>query len=179
MDCDKNPDIHFEIFSSRRTDHLRLWITLVELFPGQIFSCINFLIKSCLALKKKIDMEEILDQRGNIWGYRNYFLPQTHQIYNYIQFFLKEIQKLAMWLLNIRWIRKKNIKIGKKGTSLELQWLRTQLPMQETWVRSLVWGDPICPGAAKPLNHRHWAHAPEQVSLNYGAHAPQLWSPCA
>ena len=117
-------------------------------------------------------MEEILDQRGNIWGYRNYFLPQIHQIYHYIQFFLKEIQKLAMWLLHIRWTRKKYIKIGKKGTSLELQWLRTQLPMQETWVRSLFWGDPICPGAAKPLK----SQPPSPCSR---AGEPQLRSPRA
>ena len=123
-------------------------------------------------------MEEILDRCDNIWGYRNYFLPQTHQIYNYIQFFLKEIQKLVTWPLHIRWTRKNiYIKIVNKRRSLKLQGLRTHLPIQNTWVRSLIWDDPICPGAAKPLNHNHWAHAPEQVSLNYRAHAPQLLKP--
>ena len=123
-------------------------------------------------------MEEILDRCDNIWGYRNYFLPQTHQIYNYIQFFLKEIQKLVTWLLHIRWTRKNiYIKIVKKRRSLMLQGLRTHLPIQDTWVQSLIWDDPLCPGAAKPLNHNHWAHAPEQVSLNYRAHAPQVLKP--
>ena len=69
------------------------------------------------------------------------------------------------------------IKIVKKRRSLKLQGLRTHLPIQDTWVRSLIWDDPICLAAAKPLNHNHWAHAPEQVSLNYRAHAPQLLKP--
>ena len=122
-------------------------------------------------------MKEILDWCGNIWGYRYYFLPQTHQIYNYIQFFLKEIQKLATWLLHIRWTRKYiYIKIDKQRTSLKLQRLRTHLPIRDTWVQSLIWDDPICPGAAKPLNHNSGS-TPEQVSLNYRAHAPQLLKP--
>ena len=51
--------------------------------------------------------------------------------------------------------KKKYIKIVKKRRSLKLQGLRTHLPIQDTWVRSLIWDDPICPGAAKPLNHNH------------------------
>mgnify|MGYP006996599768 CR=1 FL=1 len=47
------------------------------------------------------------------------------------------------------------IKIVKKRRSLKLQGLRTHLPIQDTWVRSLIWDDPICPAAAKPLNHNH------------------------
>ena len=30
------------------------------------------------------------------------------------------------------------------GTSLVVQWLRIHLPMQGTWVQSLVWEDPTC-----------------------------------
>ena len=33
------------------------------------------------------------------------------------------------------------------GTSLVAQWLRIRLPMQGTWVQSLVWEDPTCRGA--------------------------------
>ena len=47
------------------------------------------------------------------------------------------------------------IKIVKKRRSLKLQGLRTHLPIQDAWVRSLIWDDPICPAAAKPLNHNH------------------------
>ena len=38
-------------------------------------------------------------------------------------------------------------------TSLVAQWLRIRLPMQGTRVRSLVWEDPTCHGATKPVRH--------------------------
>ena len=41
------------------------------------------------------------------------------------------------------------------GASLVVQWLRTHLPVQETWVRSLVWEDPTCRGATKPVRHNY------------------------
>ena len=44
---------------------------------------------------------------------------------------------------------------GKMGTSLVVQWLRIHLPMQGTRVRSLIWEDPICRGATKPVSHSY------------------------
>ena len=38
---------------------------------------------------------------------------------------------------------------------LVAQWLRIHLPMQRTWVRSLVRGDPTCRGANKPVCHNY------------------------
>ena len=40
---------------------------------------------------------------------------------------------------------------------LVVQWLRIHLPMQGTWVQSLVWEDPTCPRATKPLCHNYWS----------------------
>ena len=37
--------------------------------------------------------------------------------------------------------------------SLVAQWLRVCLLMQGTWVRALVWEDPTCHGAARPVSH--------------------------
>ena len=37
--------------------------------------------------------------------------------------------------------------------SLVAQWLRICLPMQGTRVRALVWEDPTCHGAARPVSH--------------------------
>ena len=54
--------------------------------------------------------------------------------------------------------------------SLVAQWLRICLPMQGTRVRALVWDDPTCRGAAKPVGHSYWACAP-------GACAPQQERP--
>ena len=47
------------------------------------------------------------------------------------------------------------LKTLSSGTSLVAQWLRIRLPMQGTWVRSLVWEDPICRAANKPMNHNY------------------------
>ena len=42
---------------------------------------------------------------------------------------------------------------GKEGASLVVQWLRICLPMQGTRVRALVWEDPTCRGATRPVSH--------------------------
>ena len=55
----------------------------------------------------------------------------------------------------------KGIQIGKEeiklslGASLVAQWLRVCLPMQGTWVRALVWEDPTCHGATRPVSHNY------------------------
>ena len=38
---------------------------------------------------------------------------------------------------------------------LVVQWLRIRLPMQGTWVQSLVWEDPTCLGATYPVGHNN------------------------
>ena len=54
--------------------------------------------------------------------------------------------------------------------SLVAQWLRICLPMQGTRVRALVWEDPTCRGATRPVSHKCWACAS-------GACAPQQERP--
>ena len=52
-------------------------------------------------------------------------------------------------------------------TSLIAQILRICLPMQVTWVRSLVWEEPTCLGATKPVSHNYWSPCtPEPVLCN-------------
>ena len=41
------------------------------------------------------------------------------------------------------------------GASLVAQWLRICLPIQGTRVRALVWEDPTCRGATKPVRHHY------------------------
>ena len=55
----------------------------------------------------------------------------------------------------------------KIGTSLVAQWLRIHKPMQGTRVQALVWEDPTCRGATKPVRHNYWACALEPASHNY------------
>ena len=40
------------------------------------------------------------------------------------------------------------------------QWIGIYLPVQVTWVRSLVEEDSTCRGASKPINCNCWAHMP-------------------
>ena len=51
-------------------------------------------------------------------------------------------------------IREIQIKTTRRA-SLVVQWLRICLPMQGTQVRALVWEDPICRGATRPVNHNY------------------------
>ena len=39
--------------------------------------------------------------------------------------------------------------------SLVTQWLRICLPMQGTRVQPLVWEDPTCRGATRPVSHNY------------------------
>ena len=43
--------------------------------------------------------------------------------------------------------------------SLVAQWLEVCLPMQGTRVWALVWEDPTCRGANRPVSHNYWACA--------------------
>ena len=43
----------------------------------------------------------------------------------------------------------------RAGTSLVVQLLRICLRMQGTQVRALVWEDPTCRGATKPVRHNY------------------------
>ena len=49
--------------------------------------------------------------------------------------------------------------------------------MQGTWVPALVWEDPTCRGATKPVCHNYWACTLEPASHNYWVHMPQLLKP--
>ena len=43
----------------------------------------------------------------------------------------------------------------RSGASLVAQWLRICLLMQETRVQALVWEDPTCRGATRPVSHNY------------------------
>ena len=53
------------------------------------------------------------------------------------------------------------------GTSLMVQWLRICLPVQGTWVRSLVQKDPTCCRAPTPAHRLHWGCTPETLALQW------------
>ena len=41
-----------------------------------------------------------------------------------------------------------------------MHWIRVCLPMQGTWVQSLVWEDFTCCRATNPVHHNYWAWTP-------------------
>ena len=49
--------------------------------------------------------------------------------------------------------------------------------MHGTQVRALVWEDPTCREATKPMHHNYWACTLEPASHNYWAHVLQLLKP--
>ena len=59
------------------------------------------------------------------------------------------ISKLQLAFQLVWWFKMAN------GASLVVQWLRIYLPMQGTRVRALVWEDPTCRGATRPLSHNY------------------------
>ena len=68
------------------------------------------------------------------------------------------------WIPRIEWEVKQvpkmkgcrsQMKRREAGASLVAQWLRICLPMQGTWVRALVWEDPTCRGATRPVSHNY------------------------
>ena len=61
--------------------------------------------------------------------------------------------------------------------ALMAQWSRICLSVHESWVQSLVWEDPACHGAAKPVSHNYWICALEPGSCNNWAHVLQLLKP--
>ena len=67
---------------------------------------------------------------------------------------------------------------GCMEPSLVAQWLRIHLPMQGTWVQSLIWEDPTCHRAPKPMCYNYWAHEPQLLKpVNSGACALQQAKP--
>ena len=57
----------------------------------------------------------------------------------------------------VQWVKCINdTSVNRKKLGLPW-WLRIHLPMQETWVWSLVWEDPTCCGAAEPVSHNFWS----------------------
>ena len=84
--------------------------------------------------------------------------------------------KLIQPLWRTVWRFLKKLKIG---ASLVAQWLRICLPMQGTRVRALVWEDPTCHGAARPVSRNYWACASGACALQqqrprqWEAHAPR------
>ena len=86
-----------------------------------------------------------------------------------IKVFKQESGMILFALYTVKELQRKDLKMNggdflksngifKKaiwGASLVVQWLRICLPMQGTRVRALVWEDPTCRGATRPVSHNY------------------------
>ena len=75
--------------------------------------------------------------------------------------FLSEIFLIGVVWNSCHLERQSGITNTTSGTSLVAQYVRLRLPMQGTWVRSLVREDSTCCRAAKPVCHNCWVCALE------------------
>ena len=62
------------------------------------------------------------------------------------------------------------------GASLVAQWGALHLPVQGTWVHSLIQKDPSCLGATKSVCHNCWACTPRACSPQ---EKPPQWEACS
>ena len=83
--------------------------------------------------------------------------------------------------LNTHHSRFSFMNLGKNSLKEKLGWgalpwwlsgKESARPMHETWIGSLVWEDPMCQGATKPMRPKYWADVLEPGSHSY-------WSPHA
>ena len=92
---------------------------------------------------------------------------------------LEKKDKLQRYLLRkLRDCRHIHIKKHVSWTTLVVQWLRIHLPMQRTWVRSLVREDSTCLGASKAMNCNYWSLHPELLLCNKRSHGNEKFKHC-
>ena len=103
-----------------------------------------------------------------LWGQRD---PDTKAKTGHYQ--KRKLQANTLMNIDAKTVNK----ILLAGASLVAQWLRIHLPIQGTQFRALVWEDPTCCGATKPVHHNYWACALEPTSHNYWARVLQLLKP--
>ena len=115
-------------------------------------------ISDCILLNQRVLLS------GIQWG------SYSSMTWSYMPYFCLSPTRISNWHTLSSSPKNHQSRSSVLGASLVAQWLRTCLLMQETRVRALVWEDPTCRGATRPVSHNYWACAS-------GARAPQQERP--
>ena len=111
---------------------------------------------------------ELINEFGKVAGYKINAQKSLAFLYNNDEKSESEIKKTLPFTIATKRIKYLGINLPKKTkdlyaencktlmrASLVAQWLRICLPMQGTRVRALVWEDPTCHGATRPVSHNY------------------------
>ena len=111
---------------------------------------------------------ELINEFGKAAGYKINAQKSLAFLYTNDEKSESEIKKTLPFTLTTKRIKYLGINLPKETkhlyaenyktlmrASLVAQWLRVCLPMQGTRVRALVWEDPTCRGATKPVSHNY------------------------
>ena len=147
--------------SSRGSSRMKIIaITLLLLIRSNMLltKCRNFYNIKLYRDKKSVLMQTDHGSQSILLSWHGISSHQTFRI-------LQTLRRVKVF--KYLWVR----------TSLVIQWLRIQLPMQEKWIQYLVWEDPTCCRTTKHMCHNYWACALEPTSLNYWALVLKLLKP--
>ena len=101
---------------------------------------------------------ELKDQSSGREAQRSVFLdPPQMTLTQYLEalVYIWGLVKITDCRVTLLWILILLVSKRVPGASLVAQWLRICLPMQGTRVRVLVWEDPTCHGATRPVSHNY------------------------
>ena len=77
-------------------------------------------------------------------------LETKYKISNYGLVYVRMLSRVRLFAISCTIAHHAPLSVGFSqeefwsGASLVVQWLRIHLPMQETWIQSLIWEDPTC-----------------------------------
>ena len=87
--------------------------------------------------------------------------------------------RLAIWISLGMSAISANVTNIASWTTLVVQWRVICLPVQGTWVESLVQEDSTCCEASKPICHNYWAFVPQQEKPPRWEALALQWRPSA
>ena len=121
----------------------KIWVVH---FHGHHISQMNYLHQSQLLVvgEPKLRWEKCL-RINHLWRKQS-----QRPSFEYVDPAIPDVSERTLWMLLLN---------TSLWASLVVQWLRVCLPVQGTWVWALVWEDPTCRRAARPVSHEYWACA--------------------